>query len=315
MTAEEAIAARNCHAASYIRELRETIYIDGMRSCLQNRGGGSFANDADDRSNPDARTALQQHYNCVFVISTEKISGYRANRPYSEKLKKSHPENIDRLYLRALRDIMAEEELYVDYGDEYWKEHEPLLRVAKIVAASKPPYFLPLRESSAAASSTQPTASAAAATAAGSPATVSAASASLSTSSSLENPKSTVTLAQLQKDMDNAILEGRAPLRCLYKGIPKEDWVTHIVGHEIKNRTTTPWDIVYHVRTASSHTSTRQWRDADFHGGVNRRILELYVQGRKDSAFVRLPTQNNVGPNSTCAQSCCNSTLPMYAFI
>jgi uncharacterized protein len=64
------------------------------------RGGASFANDP--RNN--------EKYNCKFTAVHTTIGVPRSGH-----------QDMDRVFLEATRNILAGEELYVSYGDDYWE--------------------------------------------------------------------------------------------------------------------------------------------------------------------------------------------------
>lgn len=90
---KEALQLRQQNKASHIKTLAHGFnHIDGIQVPLIGCGGGSFANDG----------------------RNKKINNATYIRIFNKK------EAKDEIYLKALRDIQIDEEVFVSYGKNYW---------------------------------------------------------------------------------------------------------------------------------------------------------------------------------------------------
>ena len=95
---EEALVLRDRGLDTHVRSINRDFLINGHFAPVEGRGGASFAND------------FPKHYNVKFVTKDKSLMG--DNRPGLNVL--------GGVYLQALRDIEAGEELYVSYGKDFW---------------------------------------------------------------------------------------------------------------------------------------------------------------------------------------------------
>jgi len=77
------------------------LAIDGIKQPVNGRGGASFANDPKSSDKCNAK-----------FVKTEKVMLNGAQR---EGLP-----TIDRVFLKATKDIVAGDEIYVNYGNTFW---------------------------------------------------------------------------------------------------------------------------------------------------------------------------------------------------
>lgn len=98
------------------------LHIDGINVPNANgQGGGSFANDSHTVHNAVGRSL----YNAVFEIVENSVG---VERPFADTVRKPRSARLGppiapvRVFLKAIRTIEPGEEVYVWYGNEYWKQ-------------------------------------------------------------------------------------------------------------------------------------------------------------------------------------------------
>ena len=265
---------RSAGMDTHVRTIRaQHSYIDGrLVQATHGRGGGSFAN--------DVKARQRQFYNCEFVVIDQAIPGCVQRESTVNSRGNTRLEVPERVMLRALRRIVAGEEIYVDYGAGYWD----------------------LRPVTGAATAT---------------ATVAPQNATPPPAKFNPNPKnraqSRQNTALRSRAIKTALRENKRPPRQWHQNIGEQK-AAMIVSHNVLSTAFTPWDIAYEVKLENGNVEV--WRDKDFHGGINRQMLAKYAVPSRDRMFAKLPLANKIyGNNPQCGLSCCDVSTEYHYFI